>query len=244
VHRQAEANRSVEHSKLKADMAERAEVVASMAAAAAVKVDDIDEAVRLQRRVRELEAQLSTGRQTAVSANAADTSMIQIEVERLEAENKGLHNELATQQARRVKQSTEHAELLVANSKLHTQLRRQAGEQESMVIELRELRSTYDDLVNMTHAMSPKVELADQSIVSTPGASGVEPAFGTPGTEFGSPSGRNGFDTVRSRAQAVQRQVEARSPRHHHHLETTRHRTRRAKASDRTPAAASRRGPS
>ena len=103
-HRAAEAARSVEHSKLKADMTERAEVVASMAAAAALSVDDIDETVRLQRQVLVLEEQLATGRQAAVASHAAGTSTIQIELERVEAENRGLQDELATLQQRRVRQ--------------------------------------------------------------------------------------------------------------------------------------------
>jgi hypothetical protein len=204
-HRAAEAARSVEHSKLKADMAERAEVVASMAAAAAVNVDDIDEAVRLQRRVQDLEEQLATGRQAAVSANAADTSVIQIELERAEAENRGLQNELATQQERRVKQSTEHAQLLAENSKLHAQLRRQASEQQATMVELRELRSAYDDLVNVTtsHTMGPSA--VDDESIQLPEAPGQAWDAGS----ISSTGTGNGFDTVRTRAQAVQRQVEA-----------------------------------
>jgi hypothetical protein len=200
-HRAAEAARSLEHSKLKADMAERAEVLASMAAAAAVNVDGIDETIRLQRRVQVLEEQLATGRQAAVSAHAANTSMIQIELERIEAENRGLQDELAIQQQRRVKQSTEHAELLAENGKLHAQLRRQASAQQTTMSELQELRSTYDDLINVTQNMSSSAVPNEVLELAAEGGIVVD-------------SKRNsvaagGFDTVRSRAQAVQHQVEA-----------------------------------
>ena len=164
-HRAAEAARSVEHSKLKADMTERAEVVASMAAAAALSVDDIDETVRLQRQVLVLEEQLATGRQAAVASHAAGTSTIQIELERVEAENRGLQDELATLQQRRVRQSTEHAELLAENSKLHAQLRRQASAQQTTVFELKELRLAYDDLINVTHKISSSA-VADEALQS------------------------------------------------------------------------------
>ena len=198
VHKAAAAAQSVESSRLRADIAERAEVVAAMAASAALPADDIDEAVRLQQRVRELESQLATGQQVSASATAADASMLTIEVERLQAENVGLGKELATYRSRHAQQCNEHAELLSENSKLHSQLRRHASEQQHTVSELRELRSTYDELVNVTQSMSLRTESAQLP--------GQDPSWEPTRLDI---SDGNGFDTVRARAEAVQRQVEA-----------------------------------
>jgi hypothetical protein len=220
-HHIAAAAWAAEHVRLQTEMKDRVEAVVSMAAAASVDSDGIDEMVKLQRRVRELECKRGPDVESPSSATAsvaarsdgAAAPHLQTECERLEALSKGLASELNNHRTRLDQQRSDHAELMSTHGRVQSELQRKTRDQVATNRELRELRAQYDELVTMTQSRS-QLQSLSQSLV--PQRMGATTALAlthhdkrrVPSGGAGVDQGGDAFDTVRNRAHAVQQQVE------------------------------------
>ena len=203
-HLAAESTWASEQIRLQAEMSDRVEAVMSMAAASGADSTDIDEVTRLRRRVVELEhsrAQPSFYRSPTTpsgngisGAHSSSPRSLQVECERLEAESRAVGTELTTQRARFEQQRNSNADLRSENNQLQSKLRRLELEHRLTMEELRELRAEHSELQIASEAYSSRVETDAYSSRLL--------------TNFSTNNDSNSFDNVRSRAVAVQQQVE------------------------------------